>query len=146
MRNRNDNYRLHDKFMRDKTTCELCGADGNLELHHIIPMVFDDYLKDGESLDSEDNFIAVCELCHKKLTRRKVLQSAGIEKAHFKDKIYNEIYRLFYENMQRANDAYANVGHGWLDVSEAIDVFDETLEEVFNGKKVEHKMHSISAI
>lgn len=70
--------REHTKMMtqvvEDAGRCELCGSKRGLEAHHIIPVVCG-----GD--DSDENLICVCQMCHARLTPRRVLTKLGIKKA-----------------------------------------------------------------
>lgn len=73
---RNDS--LRQKMLSNTDRCELCGYKRNLEVHHIIPLVFSTEELD---LDVEDNMIVICQGCHSKLTPRRLLTKKGINVA-----------------------------------------------------------------
>lgn len=46
---------------RDKWTCQLCGKDHSIDVHHIIPR---SCFPNGDADNSDDNLITVCYSCH----------------------------------------------------------------------------------
>lgn len=64
-----------EKYARQKSggACELCGRKTGVEAHHIIPRVCG-------GPDIEDNILAVCSVCHAKLTPRSLLTKYGLHK------------------------------------------------------------------
>lgn len=73
------NIYLYKKYKNEHYTCEKCGSNDGIEVHHKIPLV------NGGS-DTEDNFMSLCCECHKKIHKfnRSELTKIGIEKARKK--------------------------------------------------------------
>lgn len=53
---RSEKYR---SYKNDFVECECCDANADLEVHHIVPVRFDESL-----IDDETNLIALCTRCH----------------------------------------------------------------------------------
>ena len=80
------------KLRREINNCELCGSSRNLEVHHIIPVVF------GGPEDDEENMIVVCKKCHALLTPHRILSKEGIKRA-MAPGAFSDLYREFYETL-----------------------------------------------
>lgn len=64
----------HSEFISQFSACELCGVKRPLELHHIIPIC-------AGGSDTPGNWIAICNVCHYKLTPRSELTKMGLKQA-----------------------------------------------------------------
>lgn len=63
--------------------CEMCLRRKATERHHIIPRVAD---VEGFDIDRDDNIIALCSVCHSRLTPTSALSSYGIRKVQAEQK------------------------------------------------------------
>ncbi len=63
----------HKDYLKEYNVCELCGRNRPLEIHHIIPLCVD-------GPDIIENWIAICEPCHNRLTPKGVLTKLGLKR------------------------------------------------------------------
>lgn len=54
-------YELKQKVKKRDSVCQVCGTNGQLEIHHIFPVAKYKSL----ALDC-DNMVAICQSCHQK--------------------------------------------------------------------------------
>jgi len=80
-----------NKLLKDHQQCELCGSTINLEVHHIIPVMFQMGTVD---LNVEDNMIVLCSRCHSALTPKSLLIRIGVAKNR------NDKLIRFYEELE----------------------------------------------
>lgn len=59
-------YYVRKKYLESHPICEICGVNKATEVHHIIEV------SEGGDMFDENNLIAVCKECHKKLHNRSV--------------------------------------------------------------------------
>lgn len=129
--------------MREHDRCELCGETINLELHDIIPLTA---RIDGLDIDCTDNYVCVCEKCHKRLTPRRLLQRYGIERAKEHDEKLKHIkqfwiyfYQLIGEKMEetkfKVNFGGTEFTLDEVDACAIMDVFDYAMM-TFDWKKL----------
>ena len=98
-----NNYRYR-RFVDDVGKCEMCGSKRGLEVHHIIPLTC---ANDFIDLDTEENWICLCEVCHKRLTPHKLLIKYGISKNREAEKVL-----AFYEELNERIEAGESVDFG----------------------------------
>ena len=100
-------------YLRTKRKCELCNAETELELHHIVPL-------SCGGRDAAGNWIAVCHRCHSKLTPTSELTRAGIRLLRVKNALYDldDFYRILDEM------------EGHFDRGDMFDAFEETSRRV----------------
>lgn len=94
----------HKQYLQGHSQCELCGSPKSLELHHIVPRVFG-------GPDEVDNWIAICSICHTKLTPKRILTKRGIENVRPSQPIID-----FYERLDEVEPICG---------SEVLDIFQE---------------------
>lgn len=91
MANKSNNT-IKKKLIERVGACELCGNTRNLEVHHIIPLMFQ---TPAVNLDVEDNMLVVCKKCHGLLTPKGLLSSLGMHR-----KSSGEPLRRFYKAIE----------------------------------------------
>lgn len=69
------NYKLytHKDYLNEYNVCELCGRSRPLQLHHVVPLC-------AGGPDIIENWIAICEPCHNRLTPKGILTKLGLER------------------------------------------------------------------
>lgn len=90
-------------LLKQYRKCELCGNPRNLEIHHIIPIVCQDY---GVDLDVEDNMIVICNKCHATLTPKSLLIKYGMAKKDSKMRNIKTFYDRCNEVVENPMDVY----------------------------------------
>lgn len=108
---RNDT--LKKRLLRQVSACELCGNTRNLEVHHIIPIMFQ---TPAVNLDVEDNMIVLCKKCHGMLTPKGILTKLGMHR-----KFVAEPLIRFYKAIEDEE--------GYLDACDVVDLAHQMAEE-----------------
>lgn len=108
---------LVERLKTQAGACELCGSRRNLDVHHIIPVVYG-------GTDEEDNLIVVCKHCHGALTPQRTLTRKGIEDQQKRNQIVN-LMVWYYEQIDPDNWDVDN----WFDLADAF--FDRLCETVW---------------
>jgi hypothetical protein len=98
----------HDK-------CELCGSTRQIEAHHIIPVCVG-------GPDIEENIIAICSVCHAKLTPRSVLIKLGIRR--IQENPVRAAWIEFYERCEKKIEEDKS-----FDFVDAMDTLDEVMNK-----------------
>lgn len=68
-KNKNGDYRVsykYKKYKKDYNECEVCDNEHNLEVHHLLPVRYN-----NDYIDDFDNLITVCKRCHMSIDKNR---------------------------------------------------------------------------
>jgi hypothetical protein len=108
------NWKTYDAQLKNE--CANCGATDNLHIHHVVPLALG-------GTNRISNLVKLCTACHSKihgvnLTKAKILQRAGIERAKREGK-YNGRPKTYTDDnpkVQEAINMYMNRSKNGLTV------------------------------